>query len=239
MGGCCLFRVPFLVIVLRIIVFRRRLVVGVDMARGAVTGTGPRDFDPVAIGQRECDVWASYYRHEWLAFLRAAVGMVRVSFGMSRRRTLMGAWHVLRANQVWAPVSDNDPDAAREHMRRFYALVARSGWPNLDPVRAAALEVEWWRVHRLHQRGPLAGVDGASGEIAEDALVGALVALYAYVYHLPENSVRDAARLRVEAMDASDAWVDAGCDLDHPLLMRERLLLVASYTALREAIDRS
>ena len=216
---------------------------------------GPRSFDPVVIGRLECDSWAAYYRHQWIRFLRAAVGLVRVGFGMSRGRTLLGAWHVLRANQVWAPVPDNDPDAAREHMRRFYALVAGSGWPDLDPVRAAALEVEWWRVHRMHQRRPAAvtllpwgdsvGADSADGDAAggstadEDQLVDALVALYAYTYALPAEAVREASRLRVAAMDASDAWVASGRDLDHPLLARERLLLVASYTALRDAIDRS
>ena len=37
-------------------------------------------------------------------------------------------------------------------MRRFYALVARAtGALDADPVRAAELEVEWWRLHCEHQ----------------------------------------------------------------------------------------
>jgi hypothetical protein len=51
--------------------------------------------------------------------------------------------------------------------------------------------------------------------------------------------VRRAAELRVRAMALSDAWVAAGCDLDDPTLANERLALVASYAALREAGDRS
>jgi len=39
-------------------------------------------------------------------------------------------------------------------------------------------------------------------------------------------------------MDLSDAWVEAGCDLDDPLLARERRALVASYTALLAAVAR-
>lgn len=42
---------------------------------------GPRSFDAVAVGQGETDAWVAYYRHEWLAFLRASVavdpGLVR------------------------------------------------------------------------------------------------------------------------------------------------------------------
>src|SRR5262245_25263389 len=99
----------------------------------------PRSFDPVLVGNRETDAWAAYYRHEWRAFLLAAVGMVSAGFGMGPVRTVVGAWHVLRANQHWAPYPDNDPDAARESMRRFYALVATASTLQIDPVRACEL----------------------------------------------------------------------------------------------------
>jgi hypothetical protein len=185
-------------------------------------------FDPVLVGQRECAAWAAYYRHAWATFLRAAVGMVAAGFGMSRGRTLLGAWYVLQANRAWAPLPDNDPDAARDYMRRFYGLVRDSGWGEVDPTRAAELEVEWWRLHRVHQ---LEGTDG-------DELVGALDDLYSYVYGVPASTMREAARLRAAAMDLSDEWVEAGRHLDDPLLAQERRVLVASYTALRDCVER-
>jgi hypothetical protein len=117
------------------------------------TKRGPRTFDPDAIGNAETDAWASYYRREWWPFLKAAVGMVREGFGMGRLRTLQGAYYVLRANQKWAPYPDNDPDAARDYMRRFYALVLKEGDLHFDPAKAAQLEVEWWRLHRERQYG--------------------------------------------------------------------------------------
>jgi hypothetical protein len=188
-------------------------------------------FDPVRLGRCECAAWAAYYRHEWASFLRSAVGMVATGFGMSRANTLAGAWYVLSANRAWAPVPDNDPDSARAYMSRFYAIVRDSGWGEFDPTRAAALEVDWWRLHRAHQR------EGADA----DALLESLDALYSYVYDVGPSTpspMRDAARLRVEAMDLSDAWVAAGCDLADPLLAKERRALVASYTALRDAVER-
>ena len=186
-------------------------------------------FDPVRVGQRECDAGAAYYRHEWASFLRSAIGMVSAGFGMGRRQTLAGAWCVLQANRAWAPVPDNDPDAARDYMARFYRIVRDSGWGSLDPATAAGYEVEWWRLHRLHQR------EGADA----DALVDALDVLYSYVYDVPPSTMRDAAALRVQAMDLSDEWVAAGCHLDDPLLTQERRALVASYTALREGVERN
>jgi len=188
----------------------------------------PRDFDPVLLGNRETDAWAAYYRHEWGRFLHAAWGMVAEGFGLGPFGTTVGAWHVLRANQHWAPYPHNDPDAARVSMRRFYALIARAGGFDLDPVRASHLEVEWWRLHREHQHDPA---------VQTEALVGSLVDLYSYVYGATPESVFDAARLRVEAMDLSDAWVAAGCELTDPLLARERAALVSSYTSLRAAVS--
>jgi hypothetical protein len=199
------------------------------MVAATTSRPGPLTFDPVAVGRAECSAWAAYYRREWVPFLRAAVTMVRAGFGMPWRRTLPGAWLVLRANQLWAPFPANDPDGARAAMRRFYQLVVRSGWGGFDPARAAVLEVEWWRVHREHQHDT---------GVTEAELVDALTALYAYVYGLPASRVRPAAALRVEAMDASDRWVAAGCALDDPLLAQERRLLVASFSALRDAVDR-
>jgi hypothetical protein len=192
--------------------------------------SGPRSFDPVRLGRHECDVWAAYYRHEWRQVLVGSVGMVATGFGMNRRRTLLGAWYVLRANQVWAPYPDNDPAQAREYMRRFYALVSASGELVLDPAEAARLEIEWWRVHRIHQR---------EDALSEDDLADALVNLYSYVYDADPEPLRPAAEYRVLAMRLSDEWVTAGCDLADPLLARERKALVASYSALRDAVSRS
>jgi hypothetical protein len=186
-------------------------------------------FDPVAVGHAECDSWAAYYRHEWRRFLVSALAMVREGFQLNRRQTVLGAWYVLRANRAWAPFPDNDPHAARSQMALFYALANRAGRLRVDPMRAAELEVRWWQVHRQHQHDP--AVSGAD-------LVAALVALYAYIHDAEPEAVRRAAELRVEAMEISDAWVSNGCSLADPLLAKERLALVASYTALREALDR-
>ena len=186
-------------------------------------------FDPVEVGQQETDAWAAYYRHEWATFLRAAVGMVAAGFGMSGPDTLRGAWYVLQANRLWAPVPDNDPDGARRYMRRFYELVRRSGWGTFDPARAAELEVEWWRAHRAHQYR-----EGAAA-----SLLDALDALYSHVYGVPPGTMRVAAQRRAEAMDLSDAWVAAGCRLEDPLLAEERRTLIASYAALRESVERN
>ena len=189
-----------------------------------------RSFDPRVVDGRECRAWETYYRREWGAFLAASVRLVRAAFGMSWPRTIAGAWLVLRANQVWAPYPDNDPHKARALMARFYALLRRSEGAGFDPATAARLEVEWWRVHREAQH--------SDGSGASEELVRALADLYAYSYGVDAAEVRHAATLRALAMDVSDRWVEAGCDPSDPRLVRERALLVRSYSALLAAVHR-
>jgi hypothetical protein len=181
-----------------------------------------RSFDPRAVGSWESRAWETYYQRRWAAFLVASVAMVRSAFEMSWPRTFVGAWLVLRANMVWAPYPDNDPDEARRLMRLFYRLLRKSSGAAFDPVRAAELEVEWWRVHRE----------------GRPALATALADLYGYTYGVDPASVREAAALRAEAMDVSDAWVEDGAKAGDPRLATERALLVRSYAALLSAVHR-
>jgi hypothetical protein len=123
------------------------------------------------------------------------------------------------------------------------------------PVRAAELEVHWWHLHRAHQydsqqhdslqheshEHDSQQHDGhRQGQAAtRDELEQAVVDLYSHVYGAEPETVRPAAQNRVEAMDLSDRWVAAGRDRADPLLAAERRALVASYSALFDAVSRA
>jgi hypothetical protein len=173
-------------------------------------------------------MWIAYYRREWVKLLVLSVWLVRSTFGMDWIRTVHGAWLALRAQQLWAP-EDNDPAQCRRYMRRFYALLLLTHGEPADPARAARLEVDWWAVHRAHQRSD----DGDAGP-----LVTALARLYACVYRVSEAAVRPAAAHRAKAMDISDQWVAEGCALDSPLLPAEGAELVRCYATLLAAVHR-
>jgi hypothetical protein len=190
-----------------------------------------RSFDPGRIADLEYRVWVGYYLRNWPQVLAASVGLVRAGFGMDWYRTLHGAWLVLRANQLWAPVPDNDAQGALACMRRFYALVKLSYGEPGSPAEAARLEVGWWRVHRQLQNP--AGPRDADGELVES-----LTRLYCYLYGEPEAEVRPAAMHRARAMDLSDQWVKEGCPPDSPLLALEHAALVRCYAALLAAVHR-
>jgi hypothetical protein len=201
-----------------------------------VVATGP-PLDPVRVGRSECEAWVGYYRRRWAGVLRGVLGMVRHGTGLGPVDGARAAWHVLRANQAWAPYPDNDPAAAVRRMERFYRLLARRSGLRIDARRAALLEVDWWREHRLVQHVADPGPAGRRMVADDRPLVAALTRLYAYVHDVPEERVHTAAALRVGAMHLSDAWVSRGCRADDPTLRDQRRLLVASYTALRRATE--
>jgi hypothetical protein len=188
-----------------------------------------RSFDPNRIADLEYRAWVGYYLRNWPQVLAASVGLVRSGFGMDWFRTLHGAWLVLRANQLWAPLPDNDAPRAQACMRRFYALVRLCYGEPARPAEAARLEVDWWRVHRENQYSAEPRGEG-------DALVEAVTRLYSYLYGEPEDAVRPAAAHRARAMDLSDQWVAEGCQPDSPLLPLEHAALVRSYAALLAAV---
>jgi hypothetical protein len=199
------------------------------MSNGTSAPNRLRSFDPVRIADREYRAWVGYYLRRWPQVLMASVGLVRAGFGMDWIRTLHGAWLVLRANQLWAPFPDNDPERARACMRRFYALVRLSYGEPANPAKAAELEVDWWRAHREAQHSP-------ESAAPSEELVESVTRLYCYLYGEPEAAMRLAAVERARAMDLSDQWVREGCQPSSPLLPAEHAALIRSYAALLAAV---
>jgi len=191
--------------------------------------SGLRSFDPFRMADLEYRMWVGYYLRRSTHVLAAAVRLFRLGFGKDVVLAWRGAWLMLRAIQLWAPLADNDPDGARACMHELYALVKlRFGEP-ADPARAAALEVDWWRAHRERQYAV------GSAE-KSDELLESVIRLYCYLFGETEAAMRPAAVHRVQAMDLSDQWVREGCQPDSRLLSYERAALVRAYAALLAAV---
>jgi len=199
------------------------------VARHGTTLEPHRSFDPEVVGTLEGAAWVAYYRRDWRRFGQAAVTLARRTFGLSWPATIASSWLVLRANQLWAPFPDNSPERAQRAMERFFRIVQRQSGEPFDPAVAAALEVQWWRLHRDMHHTSMA--DG------EHAITEAIAALYAYVYRVPTASVRVAAKHRALAMRHTDRWVRSGCGLDSPLIDEARAALIRSYIALLAAVQ--
>ena len=188
-----------------------------------------RSFDPFDIAELEYRMWVGYYLRRWTQVLSAVVSLLRLGFGMDLVLILRGTWLMLRAMRLWQPFPDNDPDRAQAYLCELYALVRNRFGEPADPARAAALELDWWRVHRERQCM-------ADPTERSDELVESVIRLYSYLFGETEAAVRPAALHRVEAMDLSDQWVREGCSPDSSLLSHERAALVRAYAALLAAV---
>ena len=184
-----------------------------------------RTFDPRKVAYYEKESWVAYYQRKWFRLLRLLIGLIRSTFGLSLLQAIYISVPSTRAQIAFAP-QDNDVPGAEAFMRRFYEFVKSVHHENFDPTEAAQLEVNWWVVHRKY-----------FGQSDDPEVIEAVAKLYASVYQVPIERVREAAYHRAQAMIYSDAWVQSERDPNSPLLKQEEEALFESYAALREAVS--
>ena len=184
-----------------------------------------RHFDPKKIAHYEKENYVAYYQKAWLKLLRVSVGLVKESFGLSWPQAAYGAYLVARAEIAFAPFPENDVPKAEAYMTRFYRFIASVHRLDINPQRAAKVEVNWWSVHRR-----------LFGNAQNEELVQAITDLYAAAYDVEPAVLTDAARLRAQGMLYSDLWVNGGKPFPSPLLEQEEDALYRGYAALKEAL---
>ena len=183
------------------------------------------NFDPVKLARYEKDNYVTYYQRDWLGLLRASIGMVKETFGVSTLQAIYLAYLMARAEIAFAPFPKNDVPKAIAYTRRFYAYIKQKYRLNYDVDEAARIEVKWWGVHRK-----------LFGNPENQELVDALTDLYALAYGVDRARVRDAAYHRAQGMLYSDYWVNQNKPPNSPLLAQEEDELCKGYAALRAAL---
>ena len=184
-----------------------------------------RNFDPVKLAHYEKENYVAYYQKDWLKLLRVSIGLVKDSFGLSLWQAMYAAYLVARAEIAFAPFPENDIPKAEAYMRRFYQFIKNIHREDFDVTRSAALEVNWWSVHRK-----------LFGNAENRELVETLRNLYAEAYGVEPAKVEEAASLRAKGMLYSDLWVNTGKLANSPLLAQEEETLYQSYLSLNKAI---
>jgi len=184
-----------------------------------------RNFDPRKLAYYEKENYVAYYQKDWLKLLRVSIGLVKESFGLSLWQAMYAAYLVARAEIAFAPFPENDIPKAEAYMRRFYQFIKNIHREDFDVTRSAALEVNWWSVHRK-----------LFGNAENQELIETLRNLYAEAYNVEPAKVEEAASLRAKGMLYSDLWVNTGKLANSPLLAQEEETLYQSYLSLKKAI---
>jgi hypothetical protein len=185
-----------------------------------------RNFDPRRIAHYAKENYVAYYRRDWLKLLRALIGMVKETFGLSLWQAIYGAYLMARAEIAFAPYPNNSVARAEEYAGRFYALVKKSRCLRFDVAEAARREVHWWGVHRQ-----------LFGNPKNEELVDVLTDLCAFTFELEPAEVRPDAFHRAQGMLYSDRWVQQDKQPNSPLWSQEEQELCESYVALQRALS--
>ncbi len=144
--------------------------------------------------------WQAYYDRNWPRVLTLMVQMNRTQFCMSWLDATLAALDIVRSAAAFAPI-DNDIAAATQHLATFYARARTSAGLRSDATTLAALEMEYWVVHRELAIARKAAPDHA-GDITP--MVVALEALHAELFDAPPAAIRRSAELRAQAAATVD-----------------------------------
>ena len=160
----------------------------------------PRAFDPGRVAYFEKAGWEAYYDRRWLRVLWLMVRLNREQFAMSLPTAFLASLDIVRASRAFAPV-DNDVPAATAHLARYYAKARRSAGLQADAATLAALEMDYWVVHRRLAVARKESPDH-SGDIGP--MVDSLARLHAALFDAPPEAIQRSAELRAEAAVAVD-----------------------------------
>ena len=121
--------------------------------------TSLRQFDPDDVARLETEMWRSYYDKERLKLFNELAVLLRHQYHMPLLRSYIVAFHAAKAAFVFKDGSRrSDYERALPDLVDYYAAIRRISDEPFDVRKTAALELEWWIVHRqrgLHKTGDL------------------------------------------------------------------------------------
>ena len=126
-----------------------------------------RRFDPVALGTLETTMWQSYYGRQRIALFSELAEMLRTQYQFPWLRSYLGAYHGAAAAFTFKEGKQrSDYQKALPALQAYFGLIRNTGNIGFDAQRAAALELEWWIVHRERDRYPSGALGQACAEAA-------------------------------------------------------------------------
>lgn len=191
-------------------------------------------FNPDAVGTYEAAGWAAYYNRDWPRVLRLMVRLNHTQFRMGRLTAIAAAIDTVRAAAAFAPL-ENDLAATLRHLSSYFAHARRGAGMRADPAALAALELDYWVVHR-----DLASRRKANRRDDDlTPLIDALARLHAALFDSTPERMRVSATLRALAAAAVDRITGGYSDDVAGDWARITRLLCDAYRAIRLANQRN
>jgi len=170
-------------------------------------------------------MWRSYYDKRHLKLFSQLTELLRSQYHLPYLRSHLIAYHATKAAFIFKEGnSSRDYERALPDLLEFYLGIQNASEVPFDVQRAAALELDWWIVHR------------EKGCHSSSELEAALARLAAEIYHLPAERFLEYGKWRAEAMRLRDKNAEAGSVTEEDW-SRIYDLLKASWKSLRFAVN--
>ncbi len=183
-----------------------------------------RSFDPDEVARLETAMWRSYYDRRPASFFAQIARLMRSQFQLGPARAALLAGLAVRAAIVFQGGHERaDYVRALPLLRRYYAILRQTSEVPFDVDRAAALELEWWIVHRDAARLPAGSLERSLAEVAAE------------IYQVPVEQVAEHGRHRAAAATIRDEKAAAGAVTEQDWQRIEQELRT-SWRSLRAAV---
>jgi hypothetical protein len=150
------------------------------------------DFNPDRVAYAEMAGWRAYYDRDWLKLFRLVAALNHEQFRIPFPISLLAAYYVAKASVAWVP-ADHDRRDITMQLEKFYWLAQRYSGLQFDPARAAALEEQYWDVHRRLVRQP-----------DKSEFVQIMTDLHSELFGISKEAARASAEMRVQANHTLD-----------------------------------
>src|SRR5436190_15371236 len=152
-----------------------------------------RQFDPEEVARLDTEMWRSYYDKERLKLFNQLAYLLRRQYHMPMARSYVVAFHAAKAAFVFKDgKSRADYEQALPDLLSYYDAIRNVSQTPFDVNRAAALELEWWIVHRQRREHSPGDLDRALADLAGE------------IYQMPPTRFEEHGRYRAEAMTIRD-----------------------------------
>ena len=169
-------------------------------------------------------MWRAYYDHRALSFFAEIARLMRSQFSLGPSRAALLAGLAVRAAIVFQGGHERaDYVRALPLLRRYYAILRQTSEVPFDPDRAAALELEWWIVHRDAARLPAGSLERSLAEVGAE------------VYQVPVGRLAEHGHHRAAAAAIRDQQAAAGAVSEQDWQRIEQELRSA-WRSLRSAV---
>jgi hypothetical protein len=154
--------------------------------------------DAKETAQMDGAMWRSYYEKKKIKLFFQSAKLMRNEFHFPFWRSQRVAYYAARAAFAFKDGHNRDEyERALQYLKKYYSLINDISTVSFNVDSAAMTELEWWIIRRERDKHPPAEWENW------------LALAASVVYHIPVDSFREYARLRVQAMLLRDEKGDS------------------------------